>query len=181
MSAGKLAAGAIVISAVVAGIAMYWLQVYAFYDEVVFEPGNEVRLTLVESGQPEAILAEDVTGIDVDGGLLSYRACFTTSLSQAMLSETYQLYTKPEPTSGPSWFDCYDARTVGEALEAGQALAFLSEPLKPYGMDRVVAVFSDGRGVVWHQINECGKAWSEKSDLPEGCPPPPPEPTNEVN
>ena len=37
---GKFAAGFIVISAIVAGVAIYWLQVYAFYEEVAFTPGQ---------------------------------------------------------------------------------------------------------------------------------------------
>lgn len=173
MNAGKLAAGFIVVTAILAGAAMYWLQVYAFYDEVAFEPGNEIRLTSVASGLPEPILAENVTGIDADSSPLRFRACFTTPLSQAMLSETYQLYDKPEPTIGPGWFDCYDAEAIGTALEAGEALAFLSEPLAAYGMDRVVAVFPDGRAYAWHQINACGTAFYAERDLPEGCPPAP--------
>lgn len=173
MNAGKLAAGAIVVTALVAGIAMYWLQVYAYYEDVVFEPGNEIRLVPVASDMPEAILAENVTGIDADSSPLRFRACFTTPLSQAMLTETYRLYENPEPTIGPSWFSCYDAQTIGAALEAGEALAFLSEPLADYGMDRVVAVFPDGRAFAWHQINECGKAHYERRDLPAGCPPAP--------
>lgn len=172
MTTGKLAAGFIVVTAVLAGVAMYWLQVYAFYDAVAFEPGNEIRLTSVASGLPEAILADNVTGIDADSSPLRYRACFTTPLSQAMLTETYQLYDTPEPTYGPGWFDCYDAEAVGEALEKGEALAFLSEPLAAYGMDRVAAVFPDGRGYVWHQINSCGKAFYDERDLPAGCPAP---------
>ncbi|MFZ1467907.1 MAG: DUF6446 family protein [Paracoccaceae bacterium] len=173
MNAGKFAVGVIVVTAVLAGAAMYWLQVYAYYDEVRFEPGNEIRLTSVVSNLPEPILAEDVTGIDADSSPLRFRACFTTPMSQAMLTETYQMYDVPEPTFGPSWFDCYDAVTVGEALEKGEALAFLSEHLAPYGMDRVAAVFPDGRGYVWNQINECGKAYYEERDLPAGCPLPP--------
>ncbi len=170
MNAGKLAAGGIVISALLAGVAIYWLQVYAFYEEVVFQPGNEIRLTPVASGVPEAILAENVEGIDADSSPLRFRACFTTPLSQAMLSETYTLYDRPEPTIGPSWFSCYDAKAIGAALETGEALAFLSERLPEYGMDRVVAVFPDGRAYAWHQINDCGKAFYEQRDLPEGCP-----------
>ena len=82
----------------------------------------------------------------------------------------------PEPTIGPGWFDCYDAQKIGEALEAGEALAFLSEHLAHYGMDRVVAVFPDGRAFAWHQINECGKAFYDGRDLPAGCPTPPAAP-----
>jgi hypothetical protein len=173
VNAGKLAAGAIVVSSLLAGVAIYYLQVYAFYEEVVFEPGNEIRLVPVASDQPEAILAENVQGIDGSSSPIKFRACFTTPLSQAMLSETYRLYDTPEPTIGPSWFSCYDAMAIGTALEAGEALAFLSEPLQDYGMDRVVAVFPDGRAFAWHQINECGKAHYERRDLPAGCPPVP--------
>lgn len=176
MNAGKLAAGAIVVTALVAGIAMYWLQVYAYYDEVVFEPGNEIRLMPVVGDVPEAILADDVKGIDADSSPLRFRACFTTPMSQAMLTENYRLYDVPEPTVGPGWFDCYDAEAIGEALEAGEALAFLSEHLPHYGMDRVVAVFPDGRAFAWHQINECGKAFYDGRDLPAGCPTPPAAP-----
>ena len=173
MNAGKLAAGFIVITALAAGAAMYWLQVYAFYDEVKFQPGNEIELTPVGSDTPEAIVADNVKGIDADSSPLRFRACFTTPLSQAMLTETYQMYDVPEPTIGPGWFDCYDAEKIGTALEQGEALAFLSEHLPAYGMDRVVAVFPDGNGYAWHQINECGKAFYEGRDLPAGCPTPP--------
>jgi len=174
VNAGKLAAGAIVVSAVLAGAAMYWLQVYAFYDEVVFEPGNEIRLMPVAGEMPEVIVANDVKGIDGEASPLKFRACFTTPLSLAMLSETYQLYAdRPEPNFAPGWFDCFDAEAIGASLEAGEALAFLSEPLKDYGMDRVVAVYPDGRAYAWHQINECGKAFYDGRDLPAGCPTPP--------
>jgi hypothetical protein len=98
---GRIAAGVIVGTAILAGIVMYWLQVYAFYEEVAFEPGNEIRLMPVAGDVPEAILAENVTGIDADSSPLRFRACFTTPLSQAMLTETYRLYDTPEPLIAP--------------------------------------------------------------------------------
>ena len=153
MNVGKLAAGFIVTSALLAGVAVYWLQVYAFYEPVVFEPGNEIRLTPVASDQPEVIVAENVTGIDADSSPLRFRACFTTPLSQAMLSETYRLYDDPTPLNAPGWFDCFDAAAIGAALEKGEALAFLAEAEIHAGVDRVVAVFPDGRAYAWHQLN----------------------------
>ena len=63
---GKIVAGAIVLSGLVAGIAMYWLQVYAFYEPVAFTPGAEIRLTPIIGDQPEAIVADNVTGIDAE-------------------------------------------------------------------------------------------------------------------
>lgn len=137
----------------VAGIAMYWLQEYAFYSPALFEAGNEIRLTLIEGGQPEPILATNVTGIDANSSPLRFRACFTTPLTQAMLTETYQLYDGATPLNGPSWFDCYNATEIGDALEQGVAIAFLSEANIAPGFDRVVAVFPDGRAFAWHQIS----------------------------
>lgn len=154
---GKIAAGAIVISALIAGIAIYWLQVYAFYEEVAFTPGAEITLTAIESGQPEVILAENVRGIDADSSPLRFRACFTTPLTQAMLTETYQAYDGAEPLVAPSWFDCFDAMEIGTALERGEALAFLSQSNVHADVDRVVAVFPDGRAYAWTQLNPAAK------------------------
>lgn len=154
---GKIAAGSIVISAAVAGIAIYYLQVYAFYEPVSFTPGAEITLTTIEGGQPEPILAEDVTGIDADSSPLRFRACFTTPMSQAMLTETYVAYQGAEPLVAPGWFDCFDATEIGLALEQGEALAFLSQAGVATDVDRVVAVFPDGRAFAWHQINPAAK------------------------
>lgn len=154
---GKIAAGSIVISAAVAGVAIWYLQVYAFYEEVSFTPGQEITLTTIESGQPEPILAEGVTGIDADSSPLRFRACFTTPLTQAMLSETYRAYEGAEPLVAPGWFDCFDAVEIGTALERGEALAFLSQAGVATDVDRVVAVFPDGRAFAWHQLNPAAK------------------------
>jgi hypothetical protein len=149
---GKIVGGFLVVTALVAGVAMYWLQVYAFYEPVAFTPGDEIRLTPIISGVPEAILAEDVTGIDGTSSPLRFRACFTTPLTQAMLSETYRSYPTAVPTIAPHWFDCFDANAIGAALEKGDALAFLSQESIAPKIDRVVAVFPDGRAYAWHQV-----------------------------
>ena len=154
---GKFAAGFIVVSALVAGIAIYYLQVYAFYEEVAFTPGQEITLTTIESGQPEPILAEGITGIDADSSPLRFRACFHTPLTQAMLSETYRAYDGAEPLVAPSWFDCFNAVEIGTALERGEALAFLSQANVHADVDRVVAVFPDGRAFAWTQLNPAAK------------------------
>lgn len=150
---GKIIAGFIVITAALAGIAVYYLQEYAFYSPVSFTPGAEVNLTPIVGGTPEAIIAEDITGIDADSSPLRYRACFTTPLTQAMLSETYVAYTGAVPLVAPGWFDCFDATMIGQALERGEALAFLSQASIHPDVDRVVAVFPDGRAFAWNQLN----------------------------
>lgn len=150
------------ITAAIAGIAMYWLQEYAYYETVVFKTGDEIKLTLIESGLPEPILTENIEGIDATSSPLRFRACFHTPMTQALLTETYKVYDKPVPLIAPSWFGCFDAVKIGEALENGEAIAFLSQanitqvdvtkPDTPT-FDRVVAVFPDGSAFAWQQLS----------------------------
>jgi len=170
---GKLLAAFLLLSAVLAGGGMYYLQVYGFYEEVQADNVADVKLTSIVSGAPEAIIYEDFRAIDADSSPLRYRACFSTGLSQAMLTETYELYDNPVPNVAPGWFDCFDAAEVGAALEEERAIAFLGTGNIVYGFDRVVAVTEDGRGFVWHQINACGEKAFDGDPLPPHCPPPP--------
>ncbi len=159
------------ITALAAGIAMYWLQVYAYYSPV--EPASaaaEVRLTTL-AGNVEPILADSFQGIDSDSSPIRFRACFTTPHSLAMLTETYQTAPEAVPLTAPGWFDCFDAAAIGAALEGGQAVAFMGEANITYGIDRMVAVFDDGRAFAWNQINACGAVVFKGEAAPEGCPP----------
>lgn len=145
------------ITALVAGALLYWTQVYAYYTPASFTPGREIVLTSIASGQPEPIVSAGVQGIDAESSPIRFRACFTTPLSQAMLSETYVAYEGAEPLTAPNWFDCFDAMEIGTALEQGKALAFLSEANVAADIDRVVAVFPDGRAYAWTQLNPAAK------------------------
>lgn len=150
---GRIVVASIVLTALGAGALIYWLQIYAFYEPVAFTPGEEIRLTPILGEEPEVIVANDVTGIDADSSPLRFRACFTTPLTQAMLTETYRVYDEATPLVAPGWFDCFDAGQIDAALKTGEAIAFLSEAEVADGVDRVVAVFADGRGYAWHQLN----------------------------
>ena len=150
---GKLVAGGIVVTALLAGGLMYWLQVYAFYQPVTLQQGVDIRLTPIGSDLPEAIVVENFEGIDATSSPLRFRSCFTTPLSLGTLTETYQVYDKADPLLAPGWFDCFDAERIDKALKSGDAVAFLSEAGIARGVDRVIAVFPDGRGYAWHQLN----------------------------
>jgi hypothetical protein len=170
---GKFLSVLIVACALVAGIGMYYLQIYAFYEPVTATGTDDVQLTAMASGQPEPIPYEGFEAIDATSSPIRYRACFTTTLSQAMLTETYKPYERAVPLEAPGWFDCFDADEIGEALQNGQALAFMGTENITYGIDRVVAVLPDGRGFVWHQINHCGEVVFDGQPAPEDCPEPP--------
>ena len=87
-----------------------------------------------------------------------------------MLTESFVIVEDATPLQAPGWFDCFDAATLTEDLESGAAIAFLSQPHVSYGVDRIVAVYGDGRAYAWHQINECGQAAFDGDPLPADCP-----------
>ena len=157
----------------VAGVSLYYLQVYAYYDEVAANGSTDVLLTPAAGEAPEAIAYTDFRAIDADSSPIRYRACFATPLTPETLAETYVPYEGAEPLVAPGWFGCFDAEEIGEALEAGTARAFLGTANIHYGIDRIVAVTEDGRGYVWHQINRCGEIVFDGNPVPEDCPKPP--------
>lgn len=167
----RIAILGIVMSALIAAVALYYLQVYAFYVEVAAEDAGNVLLTSLHSGVPELIPFENFKAIDADSSPIRFRACFETPFSQATLTETYEAYPQAEPLTAPRWFDCFRAGDLGAALSSGEAIALLGERNVHYGIDRVVAVTPDGRGYIWHQINSCGAAVFNGDAAPEGCPP----------
>ena len=171
MNVGKLVAGGMVMIGVVAGAAVYYLQQYAYYVPATFTAGTEILLTPIESGVPEPILVQNIQGIDATSSPLRFRACFQTPMTQAMLTETYVSYTGAVPLIAPSWFECFDATEIGEALKSGEALAFLAQSQVAPQIDRVVAVFSDGRAYAWHQIAaDSAAAYTGAAPAPAAAP-----------
>lgn len=147
---GKLVGGAIVIVAAIAGAAMYYLQVYAYYEPVAAV--REISITTV-GGTLEPLLIENFEGIDAESSPLRFRACFTVPVSLGTMTESFEIAEDAVPLNGPGWFSCYDAAEVGAALEAGDAVAFVGEREVHPGVDRILAVMRDGRGFAWHQLN----------------------------
>ena len=161
----------ILLTGAVAGGLMYYQQVYAYYDEVEFTP-EAVQMTSLTSGMPEPLLVEDFDAIDAESSPLRYRACFTTPISLATLTETFVIVDEAEPRVAPAWFDCFDAEQIGADIRT-DAVVFMGVENIQYGIDRVVAVYPDGRGYAWHQINACGEVVFNREPVPEGCPEPP--------
>ena len=108
----------------IAGVAMYYLQVYHFYEEVPATGAGDVQLTARASGAPEPCR------MTISGHRRRQLADPLPRLLHhdgppAELTETYAPYPAAEPLNAPFWFDCFDAEAIGEALEDGRAQAFL--------------------------------------------------------
>ena len=165
---GKILGGGIMVIALLAGVSLYYLQVHHFYDKVAAP--DAVELVSVATGEPEEIIADEVTAINATSSPIRYRACFETPMSHSLLTESYELAHGAVPLTAPEWFDCFDATEIGDALADGSALAFLGQENIEYGVDRIVVIFDDGRGYVWQQLNDCGqKAYDGTAVGPE-CP-----------
>lgn len=168
---GKFIGIGLMIVALIAGAALYYLQVYGFYTDVSETDGPDVRLVSLVSDAPEPIVSDDFRAIDADSSPIRFRACFSTAMSLPMLTETYVGLDAPAPRNAPGWFDCFDADAIAEELAAGTALAFLGQKNIHYGVDRIVAITEDGRGYVWHELNECGEKSYDGTVVGEACPP----------
>ena len=168
--------GTMLMIALVAGLALYYLQIYAYYDEIAPEEAAE-HLTSVVTGEPELLDPLNYRGIDSTSSPVRYRSCFEVGLSLASLTEAYVLTDHAEPLVAPDWFDCFDAVQIGADLETSTALAFMGTENIQYGIDRIVAIYPDGRAYAWQQINACGEVVFDGDPAPEGCPPVP-ESTN---
>jgi len=168
---GKPVAIFLIAAGLIAGAAMYWLQVYAFYEDVdLAENGGDVVLRVTgEDGTVERLSVSSFEGIDAGSSPIRFRACFEVEDVPADL----QPYPDAVPLVAPGWFDCFDAERIGADLEAGTATAYLGEENITYGIDRIVALYPDGRGYAWHQINACGEVVFDGDPAPPGCPPVP--------
>ena len=168
---GKVLSIGILLVALIAGVVMYYLQVYHFYEEVrpVSEGGNvEMRITLADGGAV-TLPVRDFDGIDADSSPIRFRACFEV----ANVPEDLRPYPEAVPLVAPGWFDCFEAERIGEDLASGAATAYLGEENITYGIDRILALYPDGRGYAWHQINACGEVVFDGEPPPPGCPPVP--------
>lgn len=147
MSSGRIIAVVIVLSTIIFGIGLWYTNTRAYY-----EPVEDPVLT-VQTGEGAIVplAVSDAQAIDAATSPLRFRACFT--LDEAAPLADAQPYGDPTPLIPPAWFDCFDATAIGEALEAGAAQAYLGEFDTARGVDLVIAIFPDGRGYAWTQLN----------------------------
>ena len=153
---GRILAGGLVLFALIFGAALWWFQTRGFYEETV-------RSEVIIAGA--AIPVTGYRGIDADTSPLKLRSCFIADPIAGPAPEA------PEPLVAPGWFDCFDAEAIDADLASGAARAVLAAFNAPYGFDRIIVQYPDGRAYQWRQINKCGKAAFDGDPLPEGCPP----------
>ena len=151
MTSGKIMASMLVLVAVLAGIAMYYLQVYGFYENVDEITGAQAIMVTRADGTAQQISVTGFRAIDAESSPIRYRACFTLDPAQVADAAPYEGAT---PLNGPGWFQCYSAKALTADLESGAARAVLGQSEVRPDVDRIIAVYPDGRAFAWHQLNE---------------------------
>lgn len=147
---GKIFGSMLILTAALAGLAMWYLQVYGLYDEVDEITGAQSLVITTTNGDIRPLPVSDFHGIEKDGVPIGWRGCFT--LDGAV--DDAQPYPNPTPLIGPNWFRCYSARAITGDLETGAVRAVLSQHNIRPGIDRVIAIYPDGRAFGWHQLND---------------------------
>jgi hypothetical protein len=129
-----------VLAVFVAGLV--WTQIFAFYERQQGVGG----LAIAGATVPVA----DYDGIDAATSPLKLRGCFHIDpAAVAGLSPAPQA----TPLTAPFWFRCFDAGRLTDDLAAGTARAYAIGEDSPEGFDLMLAVYPDGRGYLWRQLN----------------------------
>ncbi len=162
ITSGKILMSALLLFTVIFGAALWYFQTRAYYEEIT-------GVTEVYA-YGDAFPVSDYRGIDADTSPLKMRACFTVDWDYWPSDEFKDVAT---PLIAPDWFDCFDAAQITADLQAGAATAILADENMPYGFDRFIVQYEDGRAFMWRQINDCGESAFAGDPLPEGCPPQP--------
>ena len=160
---GKILVGVMAAVALAVALSVYYLQVFYYYDRVTLD-----AVTLTTPDGETGIDATDIRAIDATSSPIRFRACFETAPGAGTSAVPYD---GAVPLTAPFWFDCFDADAIGAALEDGTARAYLGTKNIDYGVDRIVAITDDGRGFVWHQLNNCGELAYDGTQIGEDCPP----------
>lgn len=123
-------------------IALYYFQVFAFYTKANGLTSIEVFGRLVT--------VQNYRGIDSVTSGLKLRGCFSVDIDE--FSQLQEL-EKATPLAAPFWFSCFDHKNIQEAIDSGNAKAFLVSENEKDGIDRVVAIYPNGNAFQWRQLN----------------------------
>lgn len=125
------------------GAALWYYQIYAYYERV-----TGVTEVTTEAGS-FAVTGYD--GIRATSSPLKLRACFTFDGAAVPEGASVEEAT---PLTAPPWFTCFDAKQISRDLGSGTARAVRAARNESDGIDRYIALYPDGRGFMWRQLNE---------------------------
>lgn len=124
--------------------ALWYFQFHAFYDDLPQEP-------LLVQGTEYPVTAWQ--GTDASSSPLKRRICVRfDSATVARIAADHLVVPDAEPLVAPEWFDCFNAKQITRDIAAGKARAYMMGSSAFDGVDELIAIYPDGRGFVWREL-----------------------------
>lgn len=140
---GRLVAIALLLFTAAFAGALVWFQFFAYY-----ERQQGVGALRIDGA---VVPVADYDGIDAATSPLKLRGCFKIDpASVAALAPA----PDATPLTAPFWFRCFRADRLTDDLAAGAARAYRIGTDDPEGFDLMLALYPDGRGYIWRQLND---------------------------
>lgn len=139
---GKVLVIALLGFTIVFSLALYYFQVFAFYEQ----SDGQKSIKVFASDVP----VQNYKGIDAVASGLKLRGCFKVD---PLAFSRLPILVTATPLAAPFWFDCFDHEKIQKAINSGEAKAFLVFENEKDGIDRVIAVYPDGTAFQWRQLN----------------------------
>ena len=140
---GKIIAGGLVLFSIIFGAVLWYAQFYAYYNEV-----DGLEMVTVENRE---IAVQNYMGLDGESSGLKLRGCFTVDVADF---DGVTLADNPIPTTPPDWFECFDVVQLTADVDSGAATTYMAAKNGRDGLDRIIAVYPDGRAFMWRQLND---------------------------
>jgi hypothetical protein len=142
---GRTLVVAFLVFAALFAAGLVWTQFFAYYER----QAGIGALDIAGASVP----VSGYEGIASASSPLKLRACLR--IDPAAVARL-DLPPAPEatPLTAPFWFRCFDAGRLTTDLASGAARAYAIGRNAPEGFDLMLAVYPDGRGYVWRQLNE---------------------------
>ena len=140
---GKITVILLIGITLVFGAIFFYFQNFAYYSKV-----SNKEIIVVDNKQ---IKVKEYLGIRSDVSKLKLRGCFKVDPS---LFEKFDENDKASPLSAPFWFKCFDYEEIQSDIDKGVLKAYLAEENETLGIDRYIAIYKNGLGYEWRQLNE---------------------------
>ena len=124
---------------------LFYFQNFAFYERLTVKSRLAIENKMVE--------VINYNGIDASSSGLKLRECFTVT-EESFEIKDLTIYQKPTPLKAPFWFECFNSKSITNDLNTNKAVAFLSKKEEFDGIDKVIALYPDGTGFQWRQLND---------------------------
>ncbi len=112
---------------------------------------HDINLTPITGDAPESMLIEGQPIVAFSTDAKFYYACFQTPMSFGLLTETYEISDNALPAKPLGDMACYNQEKIAMDVASGEALSLVGQRNIVDGIDRIIAVYPDGRAFAWHQ------------------------------